>query len=145
MTRNKLIIFVILLIGISNNLKSQTMSPAGVWKSVNDQTGVAKSHVEIFQSGTEWKGKIVKLLNDPEDSICELCQGSRKNKKVLGMTILTGLKQDGNKFVGGTILDPENGKEYKCQIWLENDQKLAVRGYIGIPTMGRTQTWERVR
>jgi len=143
----RLIYFSLILYFFSNSslLFGQSSSPVGIWRSIDDQTGIAKSYIEIYRSGNELKGKIIKLLLDPEDSICELCSGTRKNQKVLGMDILTGLKKEGTKYTGGIILDPSNGKEYKCHIWLQENQKLAVRGYIGMPSIGRTQNWERVR
>ena len=61
------------------------------------------------------------------------------------MTIAKGLKETKpNLYEGGKILDPENGKEYKCKMMLdENGNKLEVRGFIGISLLGRSQNWVR--
>lgn len=64
------------------------------------------------------------------------------------MTTITGLKDDGDgsgsKVDGGEIIDPDNGKVYKCKMAVkDNGKKLEVRGYIGVPLLGRSQTWLR--
>ena len=71
------------------------------------------------------------------------CDGKRKNEPILGMNILTGLKKDGDEWSGGKILDPKNGKEYKCYLQLLDDNTLKLRGYIGISMFGRTAIWKR--
>jgi uncharacterized protein (DUF2147 family) len=54
------------------------------------------------------------------------------------------MRRDGDEWTGGEILDPENGKTYKATLKLaDNGQKLLVRGYIGLPIFGRSQTWVR--
>jgi uncharacterized protein (DUF2147 family) len=61
-----------------------------------------------------------------------------------GMTIINGMKPDADTWDGGQILDPENGKLYKCKMHLDDDgQKLVVRGYVGVSLLGRSQTWIR--
>ena len=61
------------------------------------------------------------------------------------MTILWGLTAAGSVWKGGEILDPDNGKTYRCKMTLSDDGKeLNVRGYIGISLIGRTQTWHRL-
>jgi uncharacterized protein (DUF2147 family) len=121
-------------------------TPIGVWKTIDDETKEAKSHVEIFESKGVLYGKIIKLLLKPPDTVCDKCQGSRKNKPVLGMIILWGLKQDGKEYTGGDILDPDKGKTYSCKIEvLDGGQKLKVRGFIGFSLLGRTQFWYRVK
>lgn len=63
---------------------------------------------------------------------------------MLGMTIIDGMKQGGDSWKGGHILDPENGKIYKCKMHVEDSgQKLVVRGYIGVSLIGRSQIWNR--
>ena len=60
------------------------------------------------------------------------------------MTILWGFKQDGDKWTGGSLLDPDDGKIYKGKLQvIDGGKKLDVRGFIGISLIGRTQTWVR--
>ena len=79
----------------------------------------------------------------PEHANCIECKDDRKNKPLVGMEIIRGLKKDGAEFTGGSITDPKNGKSYKCTITRDGD-KLNVRGYMGISIIGRTQTWQKV-
>ncbi len=121
-------------------------SPVGVWKTIDDETGEAKSHVEIYKAGDgTYEGKIVKLLLSPQDKKCAECPGDRKNKRLVGMVILDGLKQYDDYWKKGAILDPESGSEYKCSVWFENGNKdeLKLRGYHWTG-LYRTQTWYRV-
>lgn len=116
----------------------------GKWKTIDDETGKAKSVVEISKnSNGQYVGKIIQLVNKPANNNCVKCSDDRKNKPLLGLEIIRGLKKDGNEFTGGTIMDPSSGKVYKCTIKRQGDE-LNVRGYIGFSLMGRTQTWHKV-
>jgi uncharacterized protein (DUF2147 family) len=123
-------------------------TPVGLWKTIDDETKAEKSHVRITESGGVLSGKIEKLL-DPtkQDSKCDKCDGARKDKPVLGMTIVEGVKKNESEpyWDGGSILDPNNGKNYKVRMTPKDGGKaLDVRGYVGAPLLGRTQTWIRV-
>lgn len=116
----------------------------GKWKTIDDETGKAKSIVEIYEKNGEAFGKVVKILDESkQDIVCSACDEDdpRKGQKILGMEILKHMEKDGDEWTNGRILDPNNGSEYKCTIWLENG-KLHVRGYIGFSLIGRTQVWE---
>ena len=94
------------------------------------------------------QGKVEQLLNrqpdDDPENLCRKCEGARKDQPVIGMTILWGLKKDGDQFSGGEILDPKNGKVYRAKMKLvDNGAKLEVRGFIGVSLFGRSQTWVR--
>lgn len=121
-------------------------SPVGLWKTVNEKTGEAQSYVEIYEKTGKIFGKITQLLQDPADSICEECTGSKKNQPVLGMVIINGLQFSKGIWKNGSILDPESGNEYGCSIWLEASKpdELKVRGkhWTGLY---RTQTWYKVK
>ncbi|SEV92859.1 Uncharacterized conserved protein, DUF2147 family [Chryseobacterium wanjuense] len=115
----------------------------GKWKTIDDETKQAKSLVEIYKkSDGKYYGKISQLLIKPENANCVNCKDDRKNKPILGMEIIRGLKKDGNEFTGGTITDPKTGKTYKCTI-TRNGDNLNVRGYIGLSLIGRTQIWQK--
>lgn len=120
-------------------------SPVGIWKTVDDKTNEEKSHVEIFKKDGKLYGKIVKLLKSDPDVKCTKCEGAKKDKPVLGMEIISGLKPYKDYWSYGKILDPEDGNEYKCNLWVDDKGKLNVRGYIGFAALGRTQIWHRVR
>ena len=120
-------------------------TPVGTWKTIDDETGKAKSHVQIVEVHGKLYGKVSRLLIKPSDTICTKCTGERAGKKILGMMILWGLKYDekSEKWKGGKIFDPEKDKAYRAAMWnIDNDQ-LKVRGYLG--PFYRTQMWYRVQ
>jgi uncharacterized protein (DUF2147 family) len=120
-------------------------TPVGLWKSIDDETKVEKSLVRITDSGGALNGKIEKLL-DPkskQDGVCEKCGDDRKDKPLVGLTIIRNAKANGEVWEGGDILDPNNGKVYKLRLKpLDGGKALEVRGYIG--PFYRNQTWIRV-
>lgn len=117
----------------------------GKWKTIDDETGQAKSIVDIYKkSDGKYYGKVTQLLIKPEHANCIDCKDDRKNQPILGMEVIRGMKKEGNEFTGGTITDPKTGKTYKCNISREGE-KLNVRGYIGFSLIGRSQTWYQVK
>lgn len=116
----------------------------GKWKTIDDETGKPKSIVEITKKADgKYYGKVQQLLIKPANPNCTACTDDRKNKPILGMEVIRGLKKEGNEFTGGTITDPKTGKTYKCTVTRSGD-KLNVRGYIGFSMLGRSQTWQKV-
>ncbi|QBQ97352.1 DUF2147 domain-containing protein [Paraburkholderia pallida] len=136
-----------ILLGSVLAAHAQSNSPVGVWQTVDDHTGQPKALVQISEDGSGGlSGKVIKGLgpNDNPDRRCTACTDSRKDQLILGMTIIDGMKQAGNEWDDGHILDPENGKIYRCKMHTEEGgQKLVVRGYLGISLLGRSQTWVR--
>jgi uncharacterized protein (DUF2147 family) len=121
-------------------------SPVGSWRTIDDETHEPRAVVRIFDRGGVLFGVVEKsLMAHPPREFCDQCTDDRKNKPILGMEFIRGLRKDGDRWDGGTILDPEHGKVYHCKMALQpGGQKLEVRGYIGVSLFGRTQTWERV-
>jgi uncharacterized protein (DUF2147 family) len=119
-------------------------TPVGLWKNIDDETKQAKSLIRIVEKDGVLTGRVEKILTDKADAKCDKCTDERKDQPVQGMTIVTGMKRDGDKWAGGNILDPNNGKVYSSQMKLtDGGKRLEVRGYIGTPLLGRTQTWIR--
>ena len=137
-------ILVIAFILVSQLVASQSV--IGKWKTVDDETGVEKSVVEIVEKNGKISAKIIEIFEvQNRNRKCDLCKGDDKDKPILGFTIIKGLTKDGKEYNGGKITDPKNGKSYKCYITLESKDKLKVRGYIGFALIGRTQYWTRVK
>jgi len=137
---------LIMMIFTGAGFIASAQSPLGIWKTIDDETGIAKSHVKIFETKDgKLQGQIIKIL-DPEkqNATCIECTGDKKDKPVKGMVILWGLSKDGDEWSGGQVLDPVNGKQYKCFIKLKGANQLELRGYIGFRRFGRTQMWQRV-
>lgn len=143
----KTLLATLLLTAAAGSAMAQT-SPAGLWKTIDDKTKSEKSLVRITDSGGIFTGKVEKILTDKPDAKCTECTDARKDQPVQGMTILRDIKPDASDkstWVGGDILDPNDGKVYKVLLKLvDGGKKLDVRGYIGMPMLGRTQTWLRV-
>ncbi len=139
--RISLLILTLMMIWMS----SFAQNIKGVWETYDDESGILKSEVQIYEKNGKIYGKIIELHNlkvDTDNPICIKCTDYRKNEPVRGMEIITGLKKDGDEwYADDAILDPSNGKIYDCKMWLESHDKLAVRGYIG--WFYRTQYWKR--
>ena len=135
-------IILLLLITINYTVNSQTIF--GKWHSFNDETQEIESVIEVYEKDGKAFAKIIEIKNpDRKTAVCDMCKGSNKNKPILDMEILSGLQMNDDDWSGGKILDPKNGKEYKCYIKLVEDNKLKIRGYIGFSLLGRTAYWQR--
>ena len=138
-----------LLAGAALGAAAQATSPAGLWRTIDDSSKKDKSLVRIVEANGVYTGKVEKIVDpdSPKDAVCKDCSDERKDKPILGMTIIRNMKQSGDDktvFEGGDILDPNNGKVYKSKMKLiDGGSKLEVRGFIGISLLGRTQTWVR--
>ena len=124
-------------------------SPVGYWKTIDDVTRKPKSIVQIWKTpDNKLMGKVIKLFAEntgQKNSLCTKCSGSNLNQPIVGMVVLSGLKLSQQQWADGEILDPENGKTYSCNLrTVDNGKRLHIRGYIGLPLLGRSQTWERV-
>ena len=127
------------------------MSPVGLWRSIDDDTQQPKAEIRITQkasgglSGVVERSLVTAASTEPH---CNLCTDDRKGQPKIGMEIIRGGQQGDGKAVweGGKILDPENGKNYSLRLTpIEGGKKLEVRGFLGTPLLGRTQTWIRVQ
>lgn len=127
-------------------------SPVGYWQTIDDVSGKPKSILQIWETPNKvLSARILKIYPRPgydQNELCTACQGEKQNQRIVGMVIMNGLQQsreNPSEWANGEILDPKNGKTYHCKLELkEYGQKLSVRGYIGLPLFGRSQTWVRV-
>ena len=126
---------------------AQDVSPVGLWKNIDDVTGKPKALIRITENKGELRGQIEKLFpaaGENPNPRCDKCQGANKDQPVLGMVFMSGLRKNGDQYSGGEILDPDSGKVYRSKLMLvEGGKKITVRGYIGMPMFGRSQTWVR--
>jgi uncharacterized protein (DUF2147 family) len=139
-------LFLAAMLAVAAPLAWAQATPAGLWKTIDDETKQEKSLVRIVDGAGVLSGKVEKLL-DPakQETVCDKCSDARKDQPVLGMTILEGVKKNADEpyWDGGTILDPNNGKTYRVRLTPKDGGKtLQVRGYIG--PFYRNQTWQRV-
>jgi uncharacterized protein (DUF2147 family) len=122
-------------------------SPIGLWKNIDDVSGKPKALIRISESNGVLQGQIEKLFraaDQEQNPKCDKCTDARKDQPIIGMVFMNGLKKDGSEYTGGEILDPDNGKVYRSKMELtDGGKKLKVRGYIGVPMLGRSQVWVR--
>jgi len=137
----------VLLSAVAGFASADVNSPTGLWKTIDDKTGKERSLVRITETNGVFEGRVEKIYDQPGDDpqhLCKECEGERKDKPIIGMTILWGLKKDGEQYAGGEILDPKNGSIYRAKMkLLDGGKKLEVRGFIGVSLFGRSQTWLR--
>ena len=138
----------ITLIAAAGAVSAQS-TPVGVWKTIDDKTKTERAQIRITESGGVYSGKIEKLLaaDAQQDGVCDKCSDDRKDKPMIGLEVIRGVKRGEaeNTWEGGTILDAAEGKVYKVRMQpADGGKKLEVRGYVGMPMLGRTQTWIRV-
>jgi uncharacterized protein (DUF2147 family) len=122
-------------------------TPVGLWKTIDDDGKTVKTLIRISESGGVLRGTIEKLLDPKAASVCTKCTDDRKDKPVVGMTIIRGIQRnadDATLWDGGEVLDPENGATYRLRLRpADGGKRLEVRGFIGVPMIGRSQTWVR--
>jgi uncharacterized protein (DUF2147 family) len=142
---------LILAFGFSALLGSaraaQDPTVAGFWQQSDDSGKVGAWFYFVEKNGV-YEGRMVKLFSKPGEVFvpnCVKCEGDQKNAPMLGLVIVKGMKRNGLKYEGGSIMDPRDGQVYHAQMEVSPDnQKLSVRGYLGIPMLGQTQIWTRM-
>ena len=122
----------------------QSQEVIGKWKIIKEETGEARSIVKIYEEDGEVYGQVIRILNEAKrDKLCTKCKGEDKNKKIEGLILMKHFHKDGEEYVDGTIMNPDDGKIYKSKMWLDEDNPdlLNVRGYVGI--FYKTEQWQR--
>jgi uncharacterized protein (DUF2147 family) len=149
--RNALSIFALAFIALvsvagvlAQQLTPKLQNAIGHWQVI-DSDGKPGGKVDTYLENGKLFGRVTEVHpgRTPQD-VCDKCSGVYKNQLILGMVNMRNFHTDGEDWVGGTVVDPENGKEYKGKIWAEGNDKLHMRGYIGISLLGRTELWVRI-
>ena len=138
--------FVGLLVFLLAGVSVAQGTPEGLWRTIDDETGEAKSHVRIEARDGFLYGTVEEVLNpEKKNNVCDKCPGDRLGVPIEGLEIMRDMKPKGDGWAGGSILDPNKGKVYKAKMSLnETGEELTVRGFIGFSLIGRSQVWERV-
>lgn len=137
-----IITFTLLILSIQI---TASQSIFGKWKTLSE-TGKTESIIKIYKKNGQAYGKIIEITSKKDrNRVCDKCEGENKNKPLLGLVFLKGLKLNGKQWEDGEILDPKSGKIYNCYVTLINNNKLKIRGYIGFSLLGRTEYWYRVK
>jgi uncharacterized protein (DUF2147 family) len=139
-----LTIFALISGARAQQLSPKLQNAIGHWQVINSD-GQPSGKVETYLQGGKLFGKVTEVRpgRTPQDH-CDKCTGEYKNQLILGMVILRNFHAEGDDWVGGSAVDPENGKEYKGKIWTVGKDDLHLRGFIGISLLGRTENWVRI-
>jgi uncharacterized protein (DUF2147 family) len=134
---------------VAGRALSADSGPAGLWQAVDSDTKQPTGWFLISNHNGVYDGIIAKMFlkaGDDPNVVCSECKDDRHNHPWLGLEIIRGMQQeDSDKFGGGTILDPRDGKIYHATMKVTPDgQTLVVRGYIGIEMLGQNQYWTRL-
>lgn len=117
----------------------------GYWETLDDRTEKPAGVIKIWQQKGKFYGKLVHSYSKGEASRCFKCKDARRNQPVLGMTLIRDAYYKSGKYINGRILDPRSGGEYRIQMWVvDHGCRLKVRGYLGLPVLGKTMYWKRV-
>lgn len=150
-TRNKglwaliLALFAVVSVAGAQQLTPKLQNAVGHWQIVNGD-GNPGGQVETYLENGKLFGRVTQVRpgRTPKD-VCDKCSGDYKNKLILGMTIMRDFHPEGDDWVGGAVVDPENGKDYKGKIWTVGNDQLKLRGFVGISLLGRTESWVRMK
>jgi uncharacterized protein (DUF2147 family) len=141
---------VITLVLAATSLAAATAEPTavGVWEKTGE-SGKPEGWFRIIECNGTYIGRIVKLFatagQNPSGWRCTQCRGDQRNAPVLGIIFIKGMRRQGLSYQDGSILDPRDGSIYSAQMQLSADgRQLTVRGYLGIPLLGRTEVWHRL-
>lgn len=136
---------ILLLFAASNAWADLT----GLWQEYDDDTGklaalirISKRPDNVYEGVVE---KVVENSGGNAEPLCTHCLGELHNRPLLGLRILSGMKRkDKLHYEGGNILDPDDGKTYKCHIQLSEDENtLQVTGFINFSWIGQSEIWRR--
>jgi uncharacterized protein (DUF2147 family) len=149
--RKCLHVFAVVLLGMSfaddaqpQQLSAKLQNAIGHWQVVNSD-GSPGGKVDTYLVDGKLFGRVTEVRpgRTPKD-LCDKCSGEYKNQLILGMVMMRNFHTEGDDWVDGTVVDPENGKEYKGKIWADGKDTLKMRGFIGISLLGRTESWVRL-
>lgn len=141
-------LLVLLAASVASTAQAASDPVLGLWQTTDEKTNAPSAVVKLEVVDDVLRGTIVKIFPQPgvpADPVCKLCTDERRDKPILGMTMLSGLKRTAaGKWSGGEILDPKIGKVYKVKLSAaENGKTMEVLGYVGVPLMGKTRIWQR--
>ncbi len=113
----------------------------GIWLNAKQD-----GFIKIYKNNNKFDGVIVGGPNPEDASRVDINNPdpNLRSQLLLGKVMLHGfIYESDNKWTRGQIYDPNNGKTYRCELELIDQQNLSVRGYIGFPLFGRTEVWTR--
>ena len=126
--------------------QAQSNDILGVWLEEKKE-----SKIEVYKKGNSFFGKII-WLKEPldEDGNIKLDKknpnNSMRENPINGLVIMKDLKyKKKGEWSNGEIYDARSGKTYSLEVYMTNQNKLDLRGYLGFTLFGKTTTWTRVK
>ncbi len=124
-------------------------SITGIWNESNNE-----AQFEIYRCGSLFCGRIYSLVEPNDPGPDSNSPGSPKrdlhnpdpalrSRTLVGMPFMSGFEYLGQNTWKGNIYNLEDGRTYNCRLSMDGPNRLDVRGYVGIPLLGKTVTWTR--
>jgi len=125
-------------------LSAKLQNAVGHWQVVNGD-GTPGGKVETYLEKGLLFGRVTEVRpGRTAKDVCDKCASEFKGQLILSMVNMRNFHAEGDDWVGGTVVDPENGKQYKGKIWAVGKDTLHMRGFVGISLLGRTESWVRI-
>lgn len=141
-----MVLFFLLSVVSFNKAHAQVNQDAilGIW-----ETEEKDGRMEVFKEGTKYKARMLwgkNIVNKDGSSKKDTNNPSveLRDRDIVGMTYIKDLKFKKDTWDKGQVYNSENGKWYKCYVWIKNDQ-LHLRGYLGMKMLGQTSKWNRIK
>jgi uncharacterized protein (DUF2147 family) len=139
----KNILFIACLLFASAFTYGQADKIVGYWVPAK-----GTSQVRIFKATNgKYYGKVEWLKEDKDKLDINNPDEAQRDKKIWGLMILKdfSFNAEKNRWEGGTVYDPDNGKTYDCYAWFDGDANtMTLKGYVlGMKFIGRAEDWKR--
>ncbi len=135
----KQVLMTLCALFITVALYAQSDPILGKWQNPSGE-----GRIEIYKIGEKFYGKLY-WIKDSAKKDAKNPDPKLRTRNIQGLEILSGFVKESKTYVDGTIYDPKSGKTYSCKMTLKGDDKLDIRGYIGISMLGRSETWTRIK